>query len=126
MNPPLHISDDRLVDLIHHLLSPEDEKAAMAHLEQCSDCEERLRVLLRENETARASRPALTAPKRVILPRGARVGLVIAAAIAIVALGLFASKRGRPEPYWIPLQFDESALRSADSVAVGSSEAFAR
>lgn len=125
MSPPLHISDDRLVDLIHHLLPPEEEKAAMAHLEQCTDCEERFRVLLREHETARASRPSSGASTRVQrLPRGTRVALLAATAVAIVAIGLFATKRGRPELYWIPLQFDESALRSADSVATGSSDAF--
>jgi hypothetical protein len=132
MNEPLHVSDDRLIDLVNHLLSPEEEKLALAHIEACVSCEARFRTVLLDHETAKSLQnpSARTDGKGVIsLPRRPprRLGAVaLIAAAAVVALGMvyFSSRRAGPEAYWIPLAFDSSSLRAADSISNGSSAAF--
>src|SRR5678816_2455703 len=53
MNQPLHISDDRLMDLVNHLLLAEEERQVLTHLELCAQCESHLRQVLADHETAK-------------------------------------------------------------------------
>lgn len=132
MNEPLHMTEDRLIDLVNHLLSEAEERTMLSHIEQCATCEERLRLAIADRETARSTPAPSVRPdgKGVIaLPRrhprrlGA-IALTVAAAAAIAAVAYMANHRSEHESYWIPIGFESSSLRSAESVSAGSSSAF--
>jgi hypothetical protein len=129
MNKPLHASEDRLMDLINGLLPSGDEQSIMAHLSECGPCEERFRALLRDHETARTTpSPSARADGSILPPRSSRrlrpAGVLVAAALLIALSAWLLSRDSGPDAYWIPMELGESTLRSADSVAVGSSEVF--
>ncbi len=113
-----HLSEDRLIDLVHDLVDEATRERMLEHLSSCTLCEEHLRLLVREHESLR-TRPAPRIENgRVVLPgrtvRAARArsprhrarwftgGLVAAAAVAVfVAVNLM-----RPDvsgaSYWLP------------------------
>ena len=132
MTEPLHITDDRLIDLVNHLLSEAEERTALSHIEQCATCEERLRLALADRETAKSTpAPSLRPDGKGVVPlprrRPRRLGAIVvvtaAAAVMIAAGAYLVRHRGGPEQYWIPIALDASSLRSADSIAAGSSAA---
>ena len=57
----LHLEIDRLTDLVHGLMPPEDRLTARDHLVQCEECEGTFRDLLARHEARQAdARPLLT------------------------------------------------------------------
>jgi len=125
MNQPLHISDDRLMDLVNHLLPAEEERQVLTHLELCAQCETHLRQVLADHETAksmpgpstRADGNGGVALKR---RRPRRLGVIVsvAAAASVIAIaGYIALHRPAPGPYWIETDFITTLQRGEDELA---------
>jgi hypothetical protein len=123
MNQPLHITDDRLIDLTHHLLPEQEEKDALEHLEGCEVCEARFRELLNDYETAKSrfqtsktdGKGVISLPRR--RPRRLGAVAVVASAIIVAAIGHFALHRSSSGPYWIDTDAISSPQRGEDELA---------
>ncbi|GEM_PF-3228318 len=57
-----HVSDDTLLDLLHHLLSESEAGQVLTHLAACPGCEDRFRERVAEQERLRATRVLRVAP----------------------------------------------------------------
>ncbi|HKQ62296.1 MAG TPA: hypothetical protein VJS92_13475 [Candidatus Polarisedimenticolaceae bacterium] len=118
---PGHVGDDRLLDLLHELLTPETAEATLAHLRECAECEERFRVLAAERETLRTRpRPRLV-DGRVQLAGAARgrrgllfgvLGTAAAALLALVLLPQLSRQATAPARYFLPVDEHETRARS--------------
>ena len=95
MTPDHAIYESRLIDLAHDLLSPEEARETMTHVGDCAECEARFRVLVADGESLRAGAAPRLVDGRIELVKSARgrkmllrAG-VLAAALALVAIGVF-------------------------------------
>jgi hypothetical protein len=108
--PTHHATDDRLIDLAHGLLDPEESSMCLAHVGKCRTCEDRFRAIAGEH----ARLVAHAAPA----PVGRRRPILVAAASLAALLVLGAALRfGRtsdagPSPYWLPIEREQAVLRS--------------
>ena len=94
-NEPLHINDDRLIDLVNHLLSEEEERTTLAHIESCAECEARFRLALADRETAKSTpAPSVRSDGKGVIalprrrPRHLGAIAVVAAAVVIAGVAL--------------------------------------
>jgi len=115
-----HLTEDRLIDLLAGLVSNEEQTSAVAHMRECTLCEDHFRMLARERETLLAKpsprfvggeivlpsyevihlRPRILQSKRARWIGGATVA---AAAVALAfALHLVGPSPSDAEDYWLP------------------------
>jgi len=124
----MHISEDRLIDLLGGLLSEQEEAASLAHLRDCELCENHFRMLVQERETLRSKPAPRVVGGEIMLPRyeviqgtasrvlhSRRVRWIGAAtAAAAVVTIVIATQFFGPSPsdaldYWLPSPPEEIA-----------------
>jgi hypothetical protein len=116
---PNHVGagdDDRIVDFVHGLLSPQEHRAVLARAGRDREFEDRLRWASAALERARSHRAA-DLQGRVSARRGRERTLVaMLATAAVLALLLQPVRREAEEPLpaaWIPVETEFVHLRSA-------------
>jgi hypothetical protein len=119
-----HPPEDRLIDLLHGLLSPTEKQATMDHLAECTECEDLFRTLVREQEMVKAAPGPVIRDGIAVLEKAPRSHhrtrwtLVAAAAALAIAAGVFFSMRpGQPKDYWIQSDAVVTIQRGEDQAA---------
>jgi len=119
----IHLDDARCADLVLGLTPVAEREAALAHVSECSACEERLRAHAMAAERARADRPANAGarvlpmplvrphvPMRRALSFAAAAAIVIALAIPI--LGRLPNKAEKR--HWLPALGEQVRTREGE------------
>lgn len=94
--------NDDWIGFLYGELEPEEERAARAHLDECSACTATMQGLQESRELLRQSAPVVPFPRRVVILKGRRmrpamaIGGGLLAAAAVFALGFVTAPLLRP------------------------------
>src|SRR5678815_2453671 len=117
----VHITETRLMDLAAGLLSSAEQRDVTGHVRSCAECENRLRLIVADRESARSGpAPALSDGKIQLARKKRRPAILVPAAIAaavvlVVAVGILVVNHKDSVPdYWIPITGETVILRTVD------------
>lgn len=118
----MHVPETRLIDLAAGLLSPAEQQDVMGHVRRCAECENRLRLIVADQESARSNPvPTLVDGKVQWARKKQRRPILVPAAIAAavllaVAVGRLVTNHNASVPdYWIPITGQAVTLRTSDN-----------
>jgi predicted anti-sigma-YlaC factor YlaD len=123
-----HLGPETLLDLALDLLAPQTADSARAHLSECAECSQAFTVLEEEQRVLRvvaSQEPAMPSRlevgiverlRRHVRPRAPRI-LVAAAALFVVAAGLFLLRPDDPQKVTMLEQ-----VRTSELMALGLEE----